>query len=757
MKNYKKSSYIAANGIDILECLVDCNMTATEFVNNQKIVEGIGEIVDEFVKKQQGHLLLKVTSRNNTKLLLLSLYRWVQIHSWDLDESIDKIIEVEKMCEGDTTVQEMISSRRNLKEEEYLECMITQTFDGYVINETRAKNMEDFLSESLQIEGDKKVKERLEELEQSIAQTKRKHRGTVINYVKKLNCPELKLRISTDRAIDQHGISLVKIDEVRRIGNTRFYKIKVQDLGTGKIRTASFKRTATADSGTLNVVRADKVHYVSLKNNNYNNTFPIDRCGYIPFNMIDQGREMIAFYVGAYNWKMIIGEDPRINPEHKTKLKEAAESLIEERCKKCINLGGTRIENSNQYVISSYSNDTEEMSQMLKELRGMVDEYKYVTKKQKAVGTDVLITDKIKWNGKEGKMSYDDFSISVTDNYTRDQLEEAFKAALLKYYRGSMTEQAILDATVETFFDSLRRRINMYVREPIQMDIVFNDKVKVKLESRITSSRSRLYYINGQKFNRNEIITLLKEMTCYRDQQQADTFIKNVGRLGLSVYIGITTGYETSLAGRTRWGTTKVESKIRIFKFKKEPKGRSNYKMILDTIEIPIKGKALINLLFSEFIEERPHDYPTKVKKTVFTSVKNSSDFLKYRFLIDTAYNSFKKKAKEFLDKKVEDTGSEYTKYHNKSNRRVMEAIKVTGESGREYIVAYDQKESYVFIDPENSEDGVYTGGKYICMVDQSNIKSNIGYDTVVSKVMSLKNDSVIASKIYNLEEELDG
>ena len=89
------------------------------------------------------------------------------------------------------------------------------------------------------------------------------------------------------------------------------------------------------------------------------------------------------------------------------------------------------------------------------------------------------------------------------------------------------------------------------------------------------------------------------------------------------------------------------------------------------------------------------------------------------------------------------------------------------GLSGNRYIVAYDKINSYVFMNAElvttedvaifKEEKEIYKEGKYICMVDQSNIKSNFGYDTVIAKLLALKNDSIIAESIYNLEEELQG
>ena len=73
-------------------------------------------------------------------------------------------------------------------------------------------------------------------------------------------------------------------------------------------------------------------------------------------------------------------------------------------------------------------------------------------------------------------------------------------------------------------------------------------------------------------------------------------------------------------------------------------------------------------------------------------------------------------KSKEFLDKKVLETSSEKVKYYDKNQNKVYDAIKVTGTSGRVYIIAYDLKESFVFLDANintaeltsNPEDIIY-------------------------------------------------
>lgn len=277
-----------------------------------------------------------------------------------------------------------------------------------------------------------------------------------------------------------------------------------------------------------------------------------------------------------------------------------------------------------------------------------------------------------------------------------------------------------------------------------------NNSIDLKIEGKLSSNSVLLMYLNDQRFNKNEILEVIREITCYRSQQEADTFIKNIGRLGLSVYIGITSGYEVE------YPKTRYHNKYnRIFRFRKL-KGRSNYELILDNTNIPLKGKKLISILYKAFNNEYVHNFHNKIDNYIFDTCDNTGNYLQYKFLIDSSYTKFKDKAKAFLDKKVEDTQSEYVKYFNKKSRKTMEAIKVTGLSGNIYIIAYNENDSFVFLNPVRKDD-VYEDGKYICMIDQSNIKSNIGFDTVVSKLMSLKNDSSIAHTIYNLEEELNG
>jgi hypothetical protein len=141
----------------------------------------------------------------------------------------------------------------------------------------------------------------------------------------------------------------------------------------------------------------------------------------------------------------------------------------------------------------------------------------------------------------------------------------------------------------------------------------------------------------------------------------------------------------------------------------------------------------------------------------IMKSLTGSLEYAKYKFLIDSTYKAFQQNSVDFLTKKVTDIGGKFCKYYNAKNHKILDAIEIIGTTGIKYVIAYDTTSSWVFLNPETREENTYQEGKYVCMIDQSNIKSNIGYDTVIAKMMALKNDSVIASKIYNLEEEING
>jgi len=475
----------------------------------------------------------------------------------------------------------------------------------------------------------------------------------------------------------------------------------------------------------------------------------------IPYNLIDKDRLILACRTKKFEWNIFVSPDPKVDVNYKETFEKDINDYLKRTCNKLDGTDTTYIYDEAVQGLLYYSTfitnakhsnaNIKGIPLYLKAMKDMLDEYNYVIKKNKATGSDVTITDNIKYNHEKGRISYNDFSIEIDDEMLKADLYETFNAHLIKYYRNESTEQEILDNITYTVFISLQRRINNN-RSNFSITIKINDVVEINLKARKSEKNGAIfYYLNNKRFNKNEIITLLREMTCYRNATEATAFISNISRLGLAVYIGITTGYEVKIS----------KDKNQVFKFRKL-KGRANYQLILDGTDVPIKGKKLITLLYNDFIGEYVNNFKNKIPEYIYECTGSAVEYLKYKALIDSSYEAFKEKSHEFLRKKIKDMDAKETKYYNKKARKVFDAIYVEGTSKNKYIIAYDTKNSYVFMAPEYDEaEKRYGEGKYICMIDQSNIKSNISYDTVIAKLMALKNDSSIAHTIYNLEEEL--
>ena len=776
MKNFAESN--AYSNMDLLNKLLDCKLNTDEFLNNEKVITEITKIVDVVSKKSEGYVLTSITNNKKTNLLLIVLdgKESYNIYSWEIDEAFDKKLDVViheqnfKKKFDDFIIDSRNKSRLTTKEILY-SCVI-ESLTGYNVNTTKIEEFVEFRKQdgkttrmSKENFADSKTKNIAQayrigdSMFKNIAKARKKTSTALNNYVGKLKCNELNIKLA-QRGLGTGNLFIGKIDEVRRQGNTRHYKVNWINWEPTKATFAtgtSIGRVTPSNTGnTMSVNKLGEIYVAhtsqySYYGSSFTRTFDVDYAQRIPYNYVDEGRILLGVQREGNRWDVIISGDPKVDENYEQTMLDVLDRYADHIMSKEMDLSGTNIKQGKttyqyepyEYQVSRDNRGLQPLQLKMKSLKKMVDEYNYLVKKKKSEGGDIFITDKVKYNHTTGTVSYNNFSIGMNEEFVKSKLHESFNRYLVAYYRNEITEEDILNSLIDTVFKALKSRLDAHASSPYELNIKVNDNINVKLEIKISKSYARMIYLNGIKFNKNEVLTVLKEITCYQKQEEADMFINNIGKLGLSVYIGITTGYEAEIYGSKR-----------IFRFKKE-KGRAKYKLVLDTIEIPIKGKKLISNLYSRFIGEPVNKFSNKVNKIMFECTESSLDYLKYKFLIDATYEAFKKKSKEFLDKKVSDNEGEYVNYKNKKSGKILDAISITGMSGNQYVIAYDSKNSYVFMNPEVDEDKIYKEGKYICMIDQSNIKSNIGYDTVVSKLMALKNDSIIAGTIYNLEEEL--
>lgn len=771
----------------LIDTLLNFKMDSKEFISNEKIVTRLGEAIDKLNSAIAGHTLLSITRDKTRNLLLITKKNSsFTIYKWKLNESIDKLVGVEvheENSEGDIPEFLEQNCAMHLHKDELASALVIESLNGYSTNKTSAR-----LLMSLKNKDEKhgpatkdKAIEVIPEAKELIPLGRRilSKIDTIKSDTKKtiedlLEKNEIKMTIEHEfPSYGRERIFVGEMTNVKEIGGRRHFEVKWVSLRKFNDQVKYGRVTASCSPavGAANMTSHGNIYVYNKRiyGNSNDQEFEPGLLGDIPFNFVDKGRLIIAVPESSYEWNVIIGPDPRIIESHRETLEKDIGTFLTEEIENSHELANSLIEipsikatifyHSYESSQKRINPDLKGLRLKLKSLKVMIDEHNYLVKKNEAIGEDVTVTENIKYNHEEGKISYNDFSIAIKDDLVKSKLFELFNNYLMKYFRTEATEQDILDSLVNDIFDAIGERLNTGAKNlDLNLPITINNKINVNVTGKVSTryaagsnkqsviSTGQLFYINDQRFNKNEILMVLREMTCYREQAEADNFINNIGRLGLSTYIGISTGYEVSFG----------QDENKLFRFKKIKGGRSNYELLLDETTIPIKGKKLINLLYSRFIGEHVPDFLGKIPSTIYELSGSSMHYLKYKVLIDATYKAFKDKSKEYLNKKVEELNGTHVKYYNKKAHKVIDGVLIQGTSGKTYVIAYDLRDSYVFVDTTKGEDDVYRDGKYICMIDQSNIKSNISYDTIVSKLMALKHDSSIAHTIYNLQEELE-
>jgi hypothetical protein len=801
-----KSEHQQIHGvINVIDSLLDFKLNSQEFMSNEKIVLQIGETIDRLNAVEYGHSLLSITKGKTRNLLLITKNNnWFHIYKWIIEESIEKVVGVEIHEENHSadlhTFLEKLEASNQIRTDELMSALVVPTINGFNTNKKAAtdfvnlKNKDERKGPSPKEEAIayRKENEGLisfgRKVLSKIAHIKSELKKTIETAVQKFEIKELELTQEFNN-LKKDKIFLGEITDVKEIGGRRHFEIKWVSVAQSNNNLRYGRLTHACSSGveSVSIINSNDLYIYIKRDYDYDNAeFNVENLEYIPYNLVDKGRLIAAIKDTDSEWKILISQDPRVDAEFSKKFEKGIIEYINERIELGHSILGTEIKVPSLKAVipyDAYEHNQRKLNEnlsgirlKLKSLKVMVDEHNYIVKKNSSIGEDVTVTDSIKFNHQEGKIAYNDFSIAIPDEYVKAKLYNLFNSYLMKYYRSEATEQDILDSLITDVFTAISERLNNSTKTDLELPIRINDNINIIVTGKISkryaknkegektdtvASTGQLFYINDQRFNKNEVLMVLREMTCYRSQEEADAFINNIGRLSLSSYIGITTGYEINFNTDSR-SSSKGEPQNRLFRFKKIKGGRSNFQLILDDTSIPIKGKKLINILYENFIGERVPDFLGKIPNFIYECSGSSLQYLKYRVLIDESYKAFKDKSIEYLNKKVKELGASHAKYFNKKARKIMDAILLKGASGKTYIIAYDSKDSFVFMDPqlneteEPSEIKQYKEGKYICMIDQSNIKSNISHDTIVSKLMALKNDSSIAHTIYNLQEELE-
>ena len=728
----------------LLSSLCASETLVQELRRNEKAVSELGNLIDRLDKLQNAYTILELRSGYRSQILILnknleqlrySIYGQTLINKVDLGTSIT----VHDFKEMSIETELEITKRGD--KEIVLTYSLTDTPSGLKIVPFKAKQLVEMSNKDTSTDSSPEIANLFETTRNVISKAKTLAERYHLKFVENLQEPELKFNCNMDNGPDINCMAFGKMTKVIKIDNTRYYtiqyKYKTPEEFLGK--TKCMKITPSNNERKIKAV-ANGIYELNKSVYSYYGVSDTDLISdEIPYNLIDEGRLFVSAKCGGTitTW---VSEDPKVNSEL---YGQFFELLVEKLKESYISEANVETTHIGKFRAINYVTHSKDISGNLKAIKKMVNEYKYITQKKKSIGSDISITDKIKYCNTDGKISYGDFCLQTDSEYMKNEIIEFFNEKILAFFRGEGSEESILNASIDIFFKSLNDILSSVAKEAIIVNLVINNKIKVKVEARIFANHNRFFYINDQRINKNEVSLMLKEISCYKDESSAISFLTNVGRIGLAVYMGVTSGY-----------TLNTGSDV-IYKFRKL-KGRSNYELILDNAVTSIKGKKLLTCLYEQFLnnDRTARELREKIDNIIKDSVMSTTDFLRYRLLIDETYTSFKEQSELVLNRKIEEL--EGTKVSYLLKKTLKTAILIVGTSGNQYIIAYDSKGSWVFMNPTKSND-TYSDGSYICMVDQSNIKSSFSYDTVIAKLMAVKNDSVIAKQIYNLEEVLGG
>ncbi len=770
---------------DLYDRLFFQHLHLNEITNNDEIILSFTDAINKILKKTEGYTLLTIDIKTKSYVILLIKaklystaynYCYIQVNDKAIDAGTSFNIEQESDSDLFKYLHEN-TNRRALNNIDIVNLIITKTLMGYRINKDKANDV--LRNMTRYTNGNAFTSDSLKEIalvaNDGIISAKQNVSGKFDKLITNLeipiiNRPDLSIirkLIPTGGRIDRYNTSFIsafRMDKVVSVNNRRFTFISNLNLSTisnlsdnndsTRFVNTSIATSASSDSQELFSKTDD--YYILESRSSYNESI----IGSLPYNYMDEGRIVLALGDGRNYRYTIVFQDPKVKELTGVKLEKAIASAIKDIVDRNIKIDECYLnveENKSKLFLHRYSNSSSYyvgLKDMIKAIKSMANEYNYVVKKQNATGGDVRITDNILYSHETGKIAYNDFAIEVNSEQIKAALFKSSNEFMLKYFRKEVSEEQIIDQLSDFIYSKLEDIIKTSYSFK-ELTVTLNNAVNVKLE--INKGDNNFTYINSTRVNKNEIVSILREISCYNSQVSADKLIQNICKKGLSVFIGLSSGFFT---------------KDKYFKFKTTDR-KNIYTMNIDGIDVDIKGKRLFNTLFSLTILDSRKNVRSSVSDDeyinnhVFNNVNSKFDYIKYKIMIDKSYKLFIDKSKTFLEKKVTDLNAEFVKYNDHNTGTIYDAIKVTGSSGKEYIIAYTLKESFVFMTPEledvvdDAVDDVendvthYTKGVYICMIDQSKMKATVGYDTVVSKLLSLKNDSVIASTIYNLEDEL--
>lgn len=294
--------------------------------------------------------------------------------------------------------------------------------------------------------------------------------------------------------------------------------------------------------------------------------------------------------------------------------------------------------------------------------------------------------------------------------------------------------------------------------EARQWSFRIND-IPITVALSTTNTRRKL---NNHYINADELARVIRRATCFNDATQYNLFVRQVEKASLRVHDALANGVPIKIFVFDRWRDYRSEVTT------KHPKiffvcDKGKYALWLNkekTEKVPLRRfVGLLDALRS--LNTRTND--TWVSDESGLSRRNT-EWCKWKLkrillahaiddkdqpliteaqltpLIEwllEARSAAEKKSAELLARIAKEVDAKETTYNG------LEAYEVVGRSGTSYTV---EKESFKVWKTGTSQ--------YVCIVD-GRAEMGIGYDALVTRLLALKNDTLVVDKITTLREHV--
>lgn len=264
------------------------------------------------------------------------------------------------------------------------------------------------------------------------------------------------------------------------------------------------------------------------------------------------------------------------------------------------------------------------------------------------------------------------------------------------------------------------------------------NKIIANVDVKLSKNECQLYYINGERINKNEVQTVLRDIVCMENQNSFDKYLSKISKCSLryreymangvvfDVDIGITSRRKTA---KMRFDIERENRKFYLVINKDDGKERYRINRMNEFLRKTVEKKTTTSL-------EKLYNYFLSVFDI---SNEEVEEILKYGL---RKYRETIKRSKILLEETIQALDVEKTK--KDFGNSVKKGYVVTSNSNNKYFVTNNLN---VYTLPDKN---------HICIVEKNMDNGLPKNDKLVTRLYSLKNDNRMVKDIHTLKKNLN-